>query len=517
MTTRTTSLHDSTAPREMSLFVADNEMDHAGGIGDPEAVEIFPELFHFIAARDAVDFQIRRSGFGVIRFQLEPDIGMAQVRHPIDPEPVRAELENAALFFFLDQRQPKRVAVKSEHLLVSVARTFDRDVRAAGKLWTVDVGGHDLVLELRQNFLCERLRFFGRSFRVFDAADRHRDERVPLRDVKHQQAGFAQHRRFFAEAGKRFELVLARAQFLQLFHRLQLARRRLAHAQHERFARVQTVIIAAGIVTVRALGAPRLRVLDRFAQNRRGIGFGHDRREIDLFFRRGGKVGDGAKKGGERRPGGESAHRLYPPAAPSPPGSVIATGSSARARTAGGNTFRSRQISRTVLPVFALSFAISAARSYPISGARLVTIAMESSTNSRQRSSFASIPITHFSQNASTTLVRSRMLSRRLCAITGIITFNSKFPFAPDQVMQVSLPMTCAQTIMSDSHMTGFTLPGMIELPGCVAGRRISPMPQRGPLPSQRMSFAILNRLTAIVFSWPLASTTASLPPCASK
>ena len=35
-------------------------------------------------------------------------------------------------------------------------------------------------------------------------------------------------------------------------------------------------------------------------------------------------------------------------------------------------------------------------------------------------------------------------------------------------------------------------------------------MPQRGPLPSQRMSFAILNRLTAIVFSWPLASTNAS-------
>ena len=36
-------------------------------------------------------------------------------------------------------------------------------------------------------------------------------------------------------------------------------------------------------------------------------------------------------------------------------------------------------------------------------------------------------------------------------------------------------------------------------------------MPQRGPLPSQRISFAILNRLTAIVLSWPLASTTASL------
>ena len=32
-----------------------------------------------------------------------------------------------------------------------------------------------------------------------------------------------------------------------------------------------------------------------------------------------------------------------------------------------------------------------------------------------------------------------------------------------------SFPITCAHTIIIDSHMTGFTLPGMIELPGCVA------------------------------------------------
>jgi hypothetical protein len=87
-----------------------------------------------------------------------------------------------------------------------------------------------------------------------------------------------------------------------------------------------------------------------------------------------------------------------------------------------------------------------------------------------------------------------------LCAITGIITLSSKFPFAPAQVMVVSLPITCAHTIITDSHITGFTLPGMMELPGCVAGSRISSIPQRGPLLSQRMSFAILKRLTAIVF-----------------
>ena len=54
--------------------------------------------------------------------------------------------------------------------------------------------------------------------------------------------------------------------------------------------------------------------------------------------------------------------------------------------------------------------------------------------------------------------------------MTGITTLSSKFPFAPAQVMQASLPNTSAQTIIIDSHITGFTLPGMIELPGCVAG-----------------------------------------------
>ena len=54
---------------------------------------------------------------------------------------------------------------------------------------------------------------------------------------------------------------------------------------------------------------------------------------------------------------------FYPLAEPSAPGSVMPTGSSARFNSSSGKTFRSRQSSRTVRPVFALSFAISAARS----------------------------------------------------------------------------------------------------------------------------------------------------------
>jgi len=46
-----------------------------------------------------------------------------------------------------------------------------------------------------------------------------------------------------------------------------------------------------------------------------------------------------------------------------------------------------------------------------------------------------------------------------------------------------SLPRTCAQTWRSISHMTGLTLPGMIEEPGWVEGSFNSPRPRRGPEP----------------------------------
>ena len=42
------------------------------------------------------------------------------------------------------------------------------------------------------------------------------------------------------------------------------------------------------------------------------------------------------------------------------------------------------------------------------------------------------------------------------------------------------------------------TLPGMMDEPGCMAGRLISPSPQRGPLESRRRSLQILLTLTAM-------------------
>jgi hypothetical protein len=85
------------------------------------------------------------------------------------------------------------------------------------------------------------------------------------------------------------------------------------------------------------------------------------------------------------------------------------------------------------------------------------------------------------------------------------------------KVTAASLPMTWAATWIVASGTTGLTLPGMIELPGWRSGRLISPRPVRGPEPIQRRSLAIFTSPTAIVFSWPEASTSESRELCASK
>src|SRR5262245_46813208 len=97
------------------------------------------------------------------------------------------------------------------------------------------------------------------------------------------------------------------------------------------------------------------------------------------------------------------------------------------------------------------------------------------------------------------------------------MTFSSKTPDMPATVIAASLPTTWAQTISTDSGITGLTLPGMIELPGWRLGIEISPMPQRGPDASQRMSLAILVSDAAMVLSTPEVSTAASLPAIASN
>ncbi len=77
--------------------------------------------------------------------------------------------------------------------------------------------------------------------------------------------------------------------------------------------------------------------------------------------------------------------------------------------------------------------------------------------------------------------------------------------------------MTWAQTMVSASHWVGFTLPGMIELPGSFSGMRSSPIPQRGPEASHRTSLAILVRAAARARSAPCPPTSASWAASASN
>src|SRR5690606_30827092 len=65
-------------------------------------------------------------------------------------------------------------------------------------------------------------------------------------------------------------------------------------------------------------------------------------------------------------------------------------------------------------------------------------------------------------------------------------------------------------TIAAASGITGLTLPGMIDDPGCSAGREISARPASGPEFIHRRSLAIFISATAAVLSWPESATAGS-------
>ena len=64
---------------------------------------------------------------------------------------------------------------------------------------------------------------------------------------------------------------------------------------------------------------------------------------------------------------------------------------------------------------------------------------------------------------------------KMLCAINGLKTFNSKWPWEPAIVIPLWFPITFTQTIVTASDWVGFTLPGIIDEPGSFAGKISSP------------------------------------------
>ncbi len=120
---------------------------------------------------------------------------------------------------------------------------------------------------------------------------------------------------------------------------------------------------------------------------------------------------------------------------------------------------------------------------------------------SRTRSCLTTRPANTLSASRFITLDSNWIESSRLAAISGSATFNWKLPVCPATVIAVWWPMTCAAAITVASGITGLTLPGMIELPGCSAGSSSSPRPASGPEFIQRRSLAILIRATASALS----------------
>src|SRR5258706_514888 len=147
-------------------------------------------------------------------------------------------------------------------------------------------------------------------------------------------------------------------------------------------------------------------------------------------------------------------------------------------------------------------------------GARAVTNMSEPCSSAAMRSRLGSIPRAQCSSKLAMPSASRRTLCRKLCAMSGLNTLSSRGPWEPPKLMATSFPMTWHETMVSASHCVGFTLPGMIELPGSFSGIESSPMPQRGPLASRRISLAIFMSAAASALRAPCACTIAS---CAAR
>ena len=155
---------------------------------------------------------------------------------------------------------------------------------------------------------------------------------------------------------------------------------------------------------------------------------------------------------------------------------------------------RARRLECSV-PVFTDVFATSAVAAYPMYGFSAVAAAVLRSSSSRARSASAAMPSTHRRRSADMALRRIVEACRAFHAMTGIITFSSSCPASQASAIVWSQPITWKQTWFTISGIDGFTLPGMMDEPGCTAGSASSESPARGPMLSRRRSLAILLEL----------------------
>ena len=99
-------------------------MDGAGRRRDPEAVEAARKLLHLVAAVDAVLRQVAFRRDRVVDRQLQLDIGLRLVRHPVEPEAKGTEIDHRAALALMHDRKAEHVAIEGERSRVVAGRQF---------------------------------------------------------------------------------------------------------------------------------------------------------------------------------------------------------------------------------------------------------------------------------------------------------------------------------------------------------------------------------------------------------
>ena len=131
----------------------------------------------------------------------------------------------------------------------------------------------------------------------------------------------------------------------------------------------------------------------------------------------------------------------------------------------------------------------------------------ELSTMSRVRSALAVMPSTQFTRRLLTARSIVAIEANSAKVITGSMTLSCSCPAEAASVTVRSRPITRKPVWFTTSGITGFTLPGMIEEPGCICGRLISLKPAARPRGQQAEVVADLGELDRVRLSTPESST----------
>ena len=95
----------------------------------------------------------------------------------------------------------------------------------------------------------------------------------------------------------------------------------------------------------------------------------------------------------------------------------------------------------------------------------------------------------------------ARFIAGKLMLVRSIILGLEMDLVSPNRITSYNVCYTKLLRIVKASLCVGFTFPGIMEEPGSFSGMRISPIPERGPEASKRMSLAILFKETANCFN----------------